>query len=484
MYSMKRRIRPSSRAHRASGRIDASFMPRRTTVLILIGDSPAARAAAIPSSTRETGKSTPFIGPNTASSSESRLTVIRCSPASASGAREGLERRAVGRQGEVDRLAVGRAQRRQVGDQRRQVAADQRLAAGDPELVDAEPDEDRRQPRDLLERQHLLARQEREVAAEDLGRHAVRAAEVASVGDRDPQVPQRAAESVRQAGAAVERVGGRTARSDRGRRAGPRPHGRSACPRSAVGGLTVRTTRGGQFARSRRAPRRSTTNSCARRAPPRQGRVRRRRVAGRPAPVPPEPPAGTSSDCTTAHPAAYCRRSAPVQCPSRRGSLCSWPPATPKVVSGSRGAPIARTTKRRPRAPRRRPTPPPSPPPTTSCGRTRTCMPGWASPPTGSARPTNPRPMPLRPMPQRPRPKLPRSPSAWSRWKPPPPLPRHRRSRPSSWRTCRRRSVRRPRRPATRRSSSSTPTRARSPSPSARVPPRAPRPCASAPTTT
>ena len=41
---------------------------------------------------------------------------------------------------------------------------------------------------DLLEGQHLVARQEREVAPEDLLRHAVGAAEVAPVGDRDPQV--------------------------------------------------------------------------------------------------------------------------------------------------------------------------------------------------------------------------------------------------------------------------------------------------------
>ena len=40
----------------------------------------------MPSSTRDTGKSTPFMAPNTSSSSESRLTVIRCSPASARGA--------------------------------------------------------------------------------------------------------------------------------------------------------------------------------------------------------------------------------------------------------------------------------------------------------------------------------------------------------------------------------------------------------------
>ena len=44
-----------------------------------------------------------------------------------------------------------------------------------------------------------------------------------------------------------------------------------------------------------------------------------------------------------------------VQCPPRRGSLCSWPPATPNLVSGSPGAPTARTTRRRPRAPTRQP---------------------------------------------------------------------------------------------------------------------------------
>ncbi len=405
--------------------------------------------------------------------------MIRCSPASASGWARALSAEPLVVRVRSTGTPSAGPQRRQVGDQRRQVPADERLAAGDPELVDAEPDEDRRQPRDLLERQHLLARQEREVAAEDLGRHAVRAPEVASIRDRDPQVPQRATESVRQARAAVERVRGRT--SDR-IEVGELVHGSMVVGVPAIGRrrVTVRTVRGGRCA-GHRAEHHGIL--CGR-APPRRGRVRRRRVAGGPPRYHRNPRAGTSSDCTTAHPAAYCRRSAPVPCPFRRGSLCSWPPATPKVVSGSRGAPIARMTKRRPTAPRRRPRPPPSPPPTTSCGRTRTCMPGWASRQPGSARPTNPRPMPLRPMPQRPRPKLPRSPSAWSRWKPPPPLPRPRRSRPSSWRTCRRRSVRRPRRPATRRSSSSTPTRARSPSPSARVRPRAPRPCASAPTTT
>ena len=54
-------------------------------MLILTGPRPASWAAAIPSRTFATGKSTPFIAANVASSSESRLTVTRCSPASRSG---------------------------------------------------------------------------------------------------------------------------------------------------------------------------------------------------------------------------------------------------------------------------------------------------------------------------------------------------------------------------------------------------------------
>ena len=49
---------------------------------------------------------------------------------------------------------------------------------------------------DLLEAEHFAPRQELVVGAEDLLRHAVRAAEVAAVGDRDPQVAQRPRERV------------------------------------------------------------------------------------------------------------------------------------------------------------------------------------------------------------------------------------------------------------------------------------------------
>ena len=73
-----------------------------------------------------------------------------------------------------------------------EVAAEQRFAAGQPEPVDAERDEDVDERADLLEVQHVLARQPHVL----LLRHAVLAAQVAAVGDRQPQVPQRTAEAV------------------------------------------------------------------------------------------------------------------------------------------------------------------------------------------------------------------------------------------------------------------------------------------------
>src|SRR5436189_221261 len=72
--------------------------------------------------------------------------------------------------------------RREHPDQHGQVAANERLAAGEPDLLDAEPGEDRDEPRDLLEGQDLVAPE----PLEPFGRHAVRAAEVALVGDGDP----------------------------------------------------------------------------------------------------------------------------------------------------------------------------------------------------------------------------------------------------------------------------------------------------------
>jgi hypothetical protein len=83
---------------------------------------------------------------------------------------------------------------RQQTYQRVEVAAEQRLAAGEPDLVDAQGDEHVDQEADFLEVQQVLARQPDVFVF----RHAVGAAQVAAVGDRQAQVFQRTTEAVRQ----------------------------------------------------------------------------------------------------------------------------------------------------------------------------------------------------------------------------------------------------------------------------------------------
>jgi hypothetical protein len=76
--------------------------------------------------------------------------------------------------------------------QSRQLAPNERLAAGKPHLFHAHRREDTHEPRDLLEAQQLLALQ----PFEALGRHAVAAAEVAFVGDRDAEALDLAAPGI------------------------------------------------------------------------------------------------------------------------------------------------------------------------------------------------------------------------------------------------------------------------------------------------
>jgi SAM-dependent methyltransferase len=102
------------------------------------------------------------------------------------------EQRPVRRQGDVPN-AVDPGQHR---DQPLQVAAQQRLAAGQAQLAHPEAREHPPESRQLLEGEQILAGQEREVTAEYLAGHAVGAAELAAVSDRDPQVPQRPPEGV------------------------------------------------------------------------------------------------------------------------------------------------------------------------------------------------------------------------------------------------------------------------------------------------
>ena len=71
-----------------------------------------------------------------------------------------------------------------IAGQPREVAAHERLAAGQPHVADAHRRQHAHDPRDLLEAQDLVALEPRQ----PLGRHAVLAAEVAAVGDRDAHV--------------------------------------------------------------------------------------------------------------------------------------------------------------------------------------------------------------------------------------------------------------------------------------------------------
>ena len=172
---------------RAIGTIEPSLVPRFTTMLTLIGASPAAAAASIPASTFATGNSTSFIARNVASSSESRLTVTRVRPASrrlraffASSAPLVVSVRSMSPS--FASISTRRSMLRR--------------RSGSPPVsrsfVTPWLDEDARDAGDFLERQELGARQELVVGAVDLLRHAVDAAEVAAVGDRDAEIAQAA----------------------------------------------------------------------------------------------------------------------------------------------------------------------------------------------------------------------------------------------------------------------------------------------------
>jgi hypothetical protein len=93
-----------------------------------------------------------------------------------------------------DRQVVDPVDRGDHPGQRREVAADQRLAAGEPDVADAHLGKQGHQARDLLEGEDLGALE----PGQALGGHAVLAAEVAAVGDRDPQVSDVATVAVSQ----------------------------------------------------------------------------------------------------------------------------------------------------------------------------------------------------------------------------------------------------------------------------------------------
>jgi hypothetical protein len=82
------------------------------------------------------------------------------------------------------RQVLDAGHRREHRDQPRELASDERLAAGQAQVRHAHPGHYSRQPFDLLEGEDLGALQ----PGQPVGRHAVLAAEVAAIGDRDAQV--------------------------------------------------------------------------------------------------------------------------------------------------------------------------------------------------------------------------------------------------------------------------------------------------------
>jgi hypothetical protein len=160
-----------------------SFAPRLTTMLILSGVRPALAAASMPSSTRATGKSTSFIARNVASSSESRLTVTRFRPGVAQALRFFRKQRAVGGQCQIEVADGGEHL-----DQPFDVPAQQRLTARKADFRNTLVDEQSGDARNLFERQQFGVRQKWIVTSEDILWHAIDAAEVAAVGNRDAKV--------------------------------------------------------------------------------------------------------------------------------------------------------------------------------------------------------------------------------------------------------------------------------------------------------
>ena len=261
MYSMKRSVCPCSRKNAAIGTIWSSFAPRLTTAFTFTG-RPASCAAVDPlehAVDREVDvvqraerrvverveADGDAVRPASASacafcgSSEPLVVSVRSTPSAAS-------------------CSISRSRSRRT--------------SGSPpvsRILRTPPvDEHARDARDLLERQQLLPVEEAVVAAVDLLRHAVDAAEVAAVGDRDAEIAKRPAEGVEHvhayeryaaltgcAGACAARPPRRHRRLGRDVRAG---EGRGrALPAVPVSGAALRDRERDAGPARRRAPPRS-----------------------------------------------------------------------------------------------------------------------------------------------------------------------------------------------------------------------------------
>src|SRR6056297_1447191 len=128
-------------------------------------------------------------------------------------------RRVLGQQNAVGRECdlVDAGQAAQIADQVAERRAQQRFSPRDPELAHPGTREQPHQPDDLGEIEPLVRAQELEAAVVFLFRHAIRAAEIAPIGHRDPQIAETAAESVDQRIVAAADAGLRRSRCVPGR---------------------------------------------------------------------------------------------------------------------------------------------------------------------------------------------------------------------------------------------------------------------------
>ena len=108
------------------------------------------------------------------------------------------QHRAVGRQGQVEHVAIRGAQRRQHRDQHFEVFAQQGLAASQANLAHTVGHKQPRAAQDFFKTQQRRVRQKFVVLVEDLARHAVAAPKIAAIGHGNSQVAQRSAERVGQ----------------------------------------------------------------------------------------------------------------------------------------------------------------------------------------------------------------------------------------------------------------------------------------------
>ena len=189
MNSMNRSSRPRSRAKRPSGTISSSVRPRIATALSRICRSPPRCAAAMPASTR----SSPWRRVDLLESllaERIEADVQRCRPGRRSAAACSASRMPLVVRARSSMPGMAASISTNCGRSAR--------TSGSPPVSrsssHAQLRHDAHEAGDLLERENLVARQEPHV----LVRHAVEAADIAAVGDADPQARVHAAERVDQ----------------------------------------------------------------------------------------------------------------------------------------------------------------------------------------------------------------------------------------------------------------------------------------------